>query len=211
MSAAVEIFWGETVLAGPFRTAEESRASLHARLDMYPNLLELMPVDAPGLTVLDYGCGPGHDTLLYLTIGQAKFVYYADISEKALRITDHRLRLHRLGRARPVAVADGGLPALPRVDRIHCAGVLHHTSNPQDILNSFWQALHPGGEVRLMVYDGERSQHTQSDVPITNWWTQDDVTGMAGRAGFSLVEYLGSYECSAPWRPNCYAACYRIR
>jgi SAM-dependent methyltransferase len=209
---AVSAFWGETVLAGPFRTAKESRASLHARLDLYPNLLDLMPVDAPGLTVLDYGCGPGHDTLLYLTLGRAGFVYYADISEKALTITEHRLRLHRInGDGKPIAVADGGRPALPRVDRIHCAGVLHHASNPREILGAFRKALILDGDVRLMVYDGELSEHTQSDVPITNWWTQDDVYSMAVEAGFTFMEYRGSYECSSPWRPNCYAACYRLR
>jgi hypothetical protein len=60
-----------------------------------------------------------------------------------------------------------------------------------------------------MVYDGELSDHTQSEVPITEWWTADEIKAMAKEAGFES-EILGSYSCSSEWRPNCYAACYSL-
>lgn len=209
---AVEQFWGETVLAGPFASYAESEKSLAERTALYPELETLMPTKQPGKVVLDYGCGPGHDTLLFLQNGATR-VYYADASKKALQITRQRLKLHGYEggtQARSWYVSDSGAFTLPAVDYIHCAGVLHHVSNPWRILRAFRYALRPRGECRIMVYDGDSSEHTQSDVPITRWWTRGEVVVMAAEAGFQAV-YLGSYECSAPWRPNCFAACYVLR
>jgi len=164
-----------------------------------------MPVDQPGKTVLDYGCGPGHDTILFCQ-HNAKHVYYYDISPLALNITDVRLDLHGF---RDMATPVEMLFDPARVDHIHCAGVLHHTEEPELILRSFRRRLRPDGEARVMVYDGDRSRITQSRVPITRWWTHKQFTEMAGDAGFR-AEYVGGYDCSAEWRPECMAACYRL-
>lgn len=208
---AVEEFWGENQVAERPATHAESLAQLERRREMFPELERLMPTYFPGKTILDYGCGPGHDTLQFLLNG-ARRVYYADVSERALRITADRLRLAGLFYGQRWKVRDNRIPLLPFVDHVHCAGVLHHLSNPEEVLRSFRVSLRPGhGECRLMVYDGDRSEHTQSDVPITNWWGFDDVMRMAAEAGFDRSKYHGSYECSAPWRPNCYAACYVLR
>ena len=48
-----------------------------------------MPVVQKGKTILDYGCGPGHDTLLFCLNG-AGHVFYYDISPLALEILDMR-------------------------------------------------------------------------------------------------------------------------
>jgi ubiquinone/menaquinone biosynthesis C-methylase UbiE len=164
-----------------------------------------MPVDHPNKTVLDFGCGPGHDTLLFCQ-HDAGHVYFYDISPLALAIVDARLDMH--------GVADHASPChrtlMPaHVDHIHCAGVLHHTEFPEKILRDFRRLIRPDGEVRVMIYDGDRSEITQSDVPITLWWTEKQFTEMSGDARFD-AEYVGGYDCSAPWRPNCQAACYRL-
>jgi 2-polyprenyl-3-methyl-5-hydroxy-6-metoxy-1,4-benzoquinol methylase len=96
-----------------------------------------------------------------------------------------------------------------KADHIHCAGVLHHTEDPERILRDFRRMLNPGGEARVMIYDGDRSTHSQSEVPITEWWTEDEFTDMCHTAAFR-AEYVGGYDCSAPWRPDCMAACYRL-
>lgn len=59
------------------------------------------------------------------------------------------------------------------------------------------------------MYDGKRSEHTQSLVPITEWWTPDEFVKIAAEAGWEAT-YTGSYECSAEWRPNCWAACFLL-
>lgn len=197
------LFWSEHQVGGPYATLEESQAGLAERMMLYPTLLELMPVDFPDKTILDYGCGPGHDTILFCQHG-AGHVFYHDISPLALEIVDARLEMHGLAnRASPVT------PRIRRVDHIHCAGVLHHTEDPLFILKTFRHLLRPGGDARVMIYDGDRSKHSQSKVPITEWWTEDEFTDLCARA-FLYAEYVGGYDCSAPWRPDCIAACYRL-
>ena len=197
-------FWYENQVGGPYANLDDSQAALLERIQMYPTLLDLMPVIHPGKTVLDYGCGPGHDTLLFCLNG-AGHVFYYDVSPLALEYTDARLDMHGLAdRASPVE-----RPWIPMVDHIHCAGVLHHTADPMSILKDFHRLLRPEGELRVMIYDGDRSTHTKSKVPITKWWRETEFKHMAYIAGFD-TDYMGSYECSAPWRPNCFAACYRM-
>ena len=199
-------FWSENQVGGPYETLEASRHALYARQRQYPSLLDLMPVTGQeGKTVLDYGCGPGHDTLLFCLNG-AGHVFYYDISPMALEIVDTRLEMHGVeNQASPVT-----RDHLPQVDYAHCAGVLHHTEDPLGILKDLRASLKPGGEARVMIYDGDRSRHSESKVPITLWWTEHEFVYLAFMAGFG-ADYLGSYECSAPWRPDCFAACYSLK
>jgi len=197
-------FWQEHQVGGPYQTLEESAAALDERQALYPNLYELMPVNFPGKTVLDYGCGPGHDTLLFLLNG-ASHVYFTDISLFALSETAKRLYFHELS----LNATNVPISKLPRVDHVHCAGVLHHMLDPVSALKRMHRALKRDGTCNVMVYDGDRSKRTQSDVPITHWWGRAEFMSMAMDAGF-VGSYLGSYECSAPWRPDCYAACYEL-
>lgn len=197
-------FWAENQVGGPYTTVQESEEALMQREHLYPDLYDLMPIYLPGKIVLDYGCGPGHDTVLFCMY-EAGHVFYYDISPLALDIVDARLEMHGLAdRASPVLSHD-----IPLVDHIHCAGVLHHTNNATEILQSFRRVLKLGGEARVMIYDGDRSTRSQSKVPITHWWSERTFTRMAQQAGFD-AEQIGHYECSAPWRPNCFAACYRL-
>lgn len=195
-------FWQEHQVGGPYETLADSLKALEDRELLYPYLYELMPVSFPGKTILDYGCGPGHDTILFLR-NKAKKVYFADVSWQALQTTNDRLKMHDLReRAYPILLPD----FLPKVDHIHCAGVLHHCEDPLGILKQF-RLL--GADVSIMVYDGEISEISQSAVPITEWWNRKEFKALALAAGFN-VEYVGSYPCSAEWRPNCYAACYSL-
>lgn len=200
-------FWQENQVGGPYANVEESERALKDRNARFDGLLDLMPVEYEGQTVLDYGCGPGHDTILFLRY-RAAHVYYADISWKALKITTERLEMHGLSANATALFADDD--QMPLVDHVHCAGVLHHVHDPMSVLLKLRRALKPEGHASVMVYDGEMSTNSQSDVPITEWWTHKEFLGLAAEAGFR-GKYLGSYACSSEWRPDCYAACYRLR
>lgn len=196
-------FWQDNQVADRFDTIEDFEEALVDRDGLFPYLYELMPVCFPGKTILDYGCGPGFDTILFLK-NRAKRVYYADVSWKALQNTTHHLNLYDY-RHRTSAIL---LPdSLPRIDLIHCAGVLHHVEDPLGVLRDF---RHTGAPVQIMVYDGEISEKSTSLVPITEWWTRREFFALGMAAGFE-VAYVGSYPCSSEWRPNCYAACYSLK
>lgn len=201
MSSATD-FWQENQVAEEPRSYEESIDQLIAREQQFPLLKELMPVSFPGKVILDFGCGPGHDTILLLNHG-AKHVYFADVSWKALSITNNRLKMHGLRDQATALFADDPLPT---VDHVNCAGVLHHMADPIGALTRL-RAVSP--QARVMVYDGKLSQPSQSLVPITEWWTPQEFCDLVEEAGWKAV-YQGSYECSAEWRPNCWAACYSL-
>jgi len=197
-----ETFWATHQVGGPYATLEQSEAALRDRAALYPELEELMPTNFPGKVVLDYGCGPGHDVIQFLSAG-AKEVMYWDTSQLAFEIASRRIELHGfLHRAGWTDVSW----YLPSVDLLHCAGVLHHAEGPLHILRRM-RLMAP--EVQIMIYDGDASEHTQSEVPITHWWTRAEFIRMAKKCGFQ-ARYRGSYECSAAWRPNCYAACFHL-
>ena len=200
-------FWQEHQVGGPYTTEEESKQALKDRLALYPHLLELMPVFFPEETVLDYGCGPGHDSLLFLEVGKVEHLYFADISWQALKTTSDRLEMHGWRSRATALFADD---ALPKVDHVHCAGVLHHVHDPILTLIRLRICLNEGGNANVMVYDGDASTPSQSEVPITEWWTRKEFLEIASEAGFE-GRYLGSYPCSAEWRPDCYAACYELK
>jgi trans-aconitate methyltransferase len=193
-------------VGGPYPTVEASSRALRERALEYPDLHQFMPTDdAVGMTVIDYGCGPGHDTILFL-LGGADRVRAYDKSQMALDTTRARLTAH--GLARCATVHFPGVP-LPKADRVHCAGVLHHIADPHPVLVRLAKALRPDAHLNLMVYDGDESEHWQSDVPVTHWWTKRQVADMAAKAGLE-GQYVGGYPCEAPWRQNCVAACYRM-
>jgi ubiquinone/menaquinone biosynthesis C-methylase UbiE len=200
------VFWSQNQVGGPYASLEESQEALAVRQALYPTLLDLMPVEFPGKTILDYGCGPGHDTILFAQHG-AGHVFYYDISPMALEIVDTRLDMHGLAdRASPIYQHNY---SWPMVDHVHCAGVLHHVEDPMKVLKDMRYVLKDGGDARVMIYDGDRSKHTQSKVPITNWWGESEFGYMAHLAGFDY-DQVGHYDCSSPWRKQCFAACYHL-
>lgn len=139
-----------------FSTASDSIEYFNWRNDQYLGYLDLMPVDAAdGLSVLDYGCGPGHDLVGFGLYSKPKLLTGIDVSEPSLTEAGHRLALHGI-RAQLIKLhpADTRLPlASNSIDLIHCSGVLHHVPRPDLILEEFRRVLRPGGRAQIMVYN----------------------------------------------------------
>ncbi len=139
-----------------FSTASDSLEYFNWRNDQYLCYLDLMPVDAAdGLSVLDYGCGPGHDLVGFGVYSKPKRLIGIDVSEPSLGEARHRLALHgiqaQLTRLHPT---DTRLPlASNSIDLIHCSGVLHHVPRPDLVLKEFRRVLKPGGRAQIMVYN----------------------------------------------------------
>lgn len=158
---AVDDFWADmTVRSEPFTSAEESSRFLEWRAGAYPLFAEYMdiPGDHSHDVVLDYGCGPGHDTITFLTMSRARKVIGLDISEKALGLAAQRIELHGIDPERSLLVkssdAHGRVPLDDgSVDYVHCLGVIHHTTHPGLVLRELARVLRPGGRGSIMVYN----------------------------------------------------------
>ena len=160
-STAVDDFWGEHVVEPTwFKSAWQSKRQVVWRAKLYPLFTEFVNLygQHDGQVVLDYGCGPGNDLVGYSIYTNARKIIGIDISEKALRLAQHRLSLHRVEPERIELIKSSDTSeAIPlddlSVDFVQCLGVLHHTTHPEELLGEFYRVLKPGAEARIMVYN----------------------------------------------------------
>lgn len=139
-----------------FVSRAESLDYFHWRCDQYPGYLDLMPVKGfDGKSILDYGCGPGHDLAGFLEYSKPENLVGADVSGSSLEEAKERLTLHD-GNAKLVLL-DPETARLPFDDRsfdyIHASGVLGHMPNLTQILDEFHRILRSDGRCRVMVYN----------------------------------------------------------
>jgi ubiquinone/menaquinone biosynthesis C-methylase UbiE len=224
----VDRYWTRhMVRSDDFATPEESAEYLEWRFSEYPLFREFSGLwgNHDGQVVLDYGCGPGNDVVGFLIHTGAAEVIGVDVSAKALELARERVELHGVepSRYRLIEVTDAEhtIP-LPdaSVDFFQSQGVLHHTTDPEEILRQIHRVLRPGGEGRIMVYnrasiwfhlyaayevqvrDGlypdlsaeDAFQHTTDgpDCPIALCFAPEDFVALCDRAGFD-TEFLGGY------------------
>lgn len=154
-----EQYWGRhTVNDNPFSTAKESEVYNKWLYEYYPMSRELLMLDRDykGQVVLDYGCGPGNDTVEFA--GKGAMVIAVDISQKALDLALQRAKV--CGLTKQIAFqkigADGKVRAKDcSVNHAHCNGVLHHIPDPTPQINEIYRILAPGRYATLMVYNRE--------------------------------------------------------
>lgn len=221
MNEASRAFWSRTQVAS-FEdiTADQSIALMNWRNSVYPGLLDLMPLSFPGKVVLDFGCGPGHDTVAFLLNG-AKHVYAADFSPRAVEMVRLRVAAHGFTNCTPILTDGDWTP--PKVDHIHAAGVIHHCEDPVAMLRTLRKGLKRGGDLWMMVYSSESwmfqkmargnpgrfAAIADAGAPIVHAWTRDEVIELSRQAGFTAT-YLGSYRHSEPEGPGM-SSCWMLR
>jgi ubiquinone/menaquinone biosynthesis C-methylase UbiE len=152
-------YWTRTHVDAPeggFASVAASLEHFDWRNCQYPGTLDLMPVAGhDGKVILDYGCGPGNDTIGFAHFSRPARLIAADVSPTALALAERRVALHGAAVEFLRLCEDPVSIPLPdaSVDLIHTAGVLHHTPDPQAILREFRRILKPGGAVQVMVYN----------------------------------------------------------
>ena len=159
--SAVDSYWSEhTVNSEPFGNASASTQYLEWRFSVYPLFREFSRLyqEHDNQTILDYGCGPGNDVIGFLIFTRASKIFGMDVSEKALKLTQKRLAVHRVDPVRiSLTKISDSLPEIPlddgSVDHINCQGVLMSTSHPDLILKEFYRVLKPHGTACIMVYN----------------------------------------------------------
>jgi ubiquinone/menaquinone biosynthesis C-methylase UbiE len=222
--ASSESYWSDfnVTLHKKFSSPAESLDYMHWRNDQYVDYIKFLPVAShDGEVILDYGCGPGHDLVGFLTYSRPAAVCGMDISGPSLAESADRLRVHgykcKLIR---VSEADERIPLDDgTVDYVHCSGVLNHVPSPEKILKEFRRILKPSGYVRLMVYNRDsvwvhlfvshilpardpkyhvlsreeafRRSTDTFDCPISRNWTVQEMDELARVSGFT-AKHLGN-------------------
>jgi SAM-dependent methyltransferase len=187
-----------------FASVEDSLQQLEFRNQHYAGYIDLLPVTGKdGLTVLDYGCGPGHDLVGFAHYSRPRRLVGVEVSTSSLAEARQRLELHR-AQAELVRI-DYGNYDLPfeaaSFDYIHCSGVLMCIEDPPRLLREIYRILKPGGEVRLMVYNHDSvwlHLYVAYIVQIENALYADLPT----RVAFTRTTDGEDCPLNAVWRPE---------
>lgn len=220
-------YWTKyTVAQDEHADRDASLSFLSWRNRQYLGYVELMPTcDAPGLSVLDYGCGPGNDLVGFWEESRPQRLIGMDVSPTALAMARRRLRLHD-GNVDLIQVPEENTP-LPlesaSIDLVHCSGVLHHMPNPQFALAEFRRVLRPSGRARIMVYnqasiwyhlyanylfriernlpwsaavdDVFKMTTDGEDAPVSTCYRSEAFIGLAEAAGFNATHLGNAISC----------------
>jgi ubiquinone/menaquinone biosynthesis C-methylase UbiE len=157
---AVAKYWTEhnVTLHRQFASVEESLDYLGWRNDQYLGYAELMPVTGfSGASILDYGCGPGHDVVGFSHYSRPARLVGLDVSSSSLAEAADRLKLHASNVEFVLQAPDATV--LPfddySFDLIHSSGVLHHILDPLPIISELHRVCRPGGQAQIMIYNAD--------------------------------------------------------
>lgn len=134
--------------------------------------------------VLEVGCGIGTAAQTFIEHG-ARYTGI-DISPSSIEIAKKRLGIYGL----KGDIFEGDIQSLvipdKKFDLVYSFGVLHHINDSEFALKNIQLMLKPGGEFKLMMYASNSWKNTcikrglnqfeaQSDVPIANTYTKDEM------------------------------------
>lgn len=130
-----------------------------------------------GMTIVDYGCGPGrYATRFARLVGSEGKVYAVDVQPLALEYVKRRMQKERLDNIVPV-VADGYRSTLPdRVaDMIFALDMVAGVNDPTSLLHELHRLALPEGI--LVVDDNHRPRaHTIQMIKDSGKWTIETET-----------------------------------
>jgi SAM-dependent methyltransferase len=121
---------------------------LYERRRLYRGILDLLPRDASGLNVLDYGCGTGDWGLLLASQGAT--VTLVDLSPVVIEVVERRARVNGLT-VRAIARDASDLSCFrdAEFDLIYASAALHHTLKYPHALEELVRVLKPQGRLLL--------------------------------------------------------------
>jgi 2-polyprenyl-3-methyl-5-hydroxy-6-metoxy-1,4-benzoquinol methylase len=121
-----------------------------------------------GKTVADLGCGEGCLALLLARFAEKVIAF--DQSEKMLKLVGEKAK--EQGVEGQVDLRVGLLESLEldgeELDAVFLSQALHHTSNPEDVIQSAATALKPGGQ--LIILDLVRHEHEWTREQWADQW-----------------------------------------
>ena len=125
----------------------------------------------PGMTVVDYGCGPGRYTTKFAyLVGERGKVFAVDIHELAIEAVKNKIKKQRLKTVTPVLAKgyDSGIP--DGVADIVCAiDMFFAINDPTAFLEELRRIINPEGF--LIIDDGHQSRsETKRKIAASGYW-----------------------------------------
>jgi 2-polyprenyl-3-methyl-5-hydroxy-6-metoxy-1,4-benzoquinol methylase len=144
-----------------------------------------------GKKVLEIGCGIGTDTINFARAGAA--VSAIDLSRESVAIA--RKRAEVFGLTGQIRFYDGNAEELPSIvpvqhyDLVYSFGVIHHTPNPDRVIENLKQYMNADSELRIMMYAknswktimieaGIDQPEAQSGCPIAYTLSHDELRAL---------------------------------
>lgn len=160
----VKKFWNNTPLfsgESQYKTGSKEFFEDHKNIyltDCFPSykVLEKIFVPEKGeekLKVLDLGCGVGFWTIYLQEKSNKKYDFYScDLTEKAIEITEKRLKIYDLESTTSIQNAEKTNYPDNYFDHINCQGVIHHTPDTDATIEEMYRILKPNGTAYISVY-----------------------------------------------------------
>ena len=139
-----------------------------------------------GLKILEIGCGLGTAAVNFIRNG-GKYTGI-ELSDESLKLTKQRLNVYSLSGELYNLNAEEDLSflGLETFDLIYSFGVIHHSPNPEKIIENCYNLLKPGGTLKIMLYaenswkkmliDREQEQYeAQNGCPLAYTYTNQQV------------------------------------
>ncbi len=141
-----------------------------------------------GKRVLEIGCGNGNDALKFVEGGA---VYTGiDLTDNAIIST--KLKIGNRGK---VLKMNAELLDFPTeyFDLVYSFGVIHHTINPQNVINEAHRVLKKDGFICVMLYNKPSWRYNIEIMFLRKilWWLEDDK--------YILQKILNPYPTKEQW------------
>jgi len=104
-----------------------------------------------GKTVLEIGCGAGHDGLEFVNAGA---IYVGiDLSDESINTTRKRFNIAKKACVLRKANAENIIAYDNSFDHVYSFGVIHHSPNPEKIVDEIYRVLKADGTATIMLYN----------------------------------------------------------
>ena len=128
----------------------------------------------PGMTVVDYGCGPGRYTLRFSRIvGETGRVYAVDIHELAIEAVGKKIARYGLKNVQTVLAQGYSTPLPPALaDRVFALDMFFAVRQPNEFLAELKRLTKPAG--LLIIDDGHQPRSlTRQKILASGLWRID--------------------------------------